>query len=193
MSQPEGSFSLEDRASLSRLSHQEKALKRLILRNSASLRELNFSGSFLEGSIGNIILEQMGASCSIDGWEEHGDEPEISPDYDAPDLAISDVSESSLIELAPGVEKVLRSPKETWEAIRDGKTILTECFSCRAKLHCIEDAEFVVCPDCHVASPVEQSIGGVPLDCDGPEASFCNGIVLGVKEKDVVEWLEGGA
>jgi hypothetical protein len=178
-------------ASLRRVSIQQEALKSLIIQNSSSLRELSFSGSFLEGSISSIISSKRGGSSYFSGWEEEEeDEPEKSPGSGAPYLVDSDVSESSLISLAPGVEKPLRSPSEIWEAIRDGKTTVTACSECTAELHCIHDVELVICPDCWIASPIEQSVGGISLEFEETEDSGCNGVAIGVKARDVIEWLE---
>jgi hypothetical protein len=198
MSSPaEQRFSLkEDMASLRRLSIQQEALKSLIIQNSSSLLELSFSGSFLEGSIGSIISTKLGGSLSFAGWDEEEqqqeqDEPENFPESGAPDLVDSDVSDSSLISLAPGVEKPLRSPSEIWEAISDGRTIVTTCSECTAELHCIHNVELVICPDCWIASPIEQSVAGIALECDGIEG--CNGVAIGVNARDVVQWLEKNA
>jgi hypothetical protein len=193
----DGFFPLKDEASVNLVSNQQLALKSLILANSASLKELSFSGSFLSGSIGSIISGERGGSCCFDEWENEDDDDDdlcylSQQDDGAPDLVDSDDSESEScsISFSPGVQKTLRSSKETWQAIRDGRITVTACSRCKVELHCIEDAEFVVCPDCRVASQVEQTIAGILLDSDSPDGTTCNGVGLGVKAKDVIQWLE---
>ena len=104
----------------------------------------------------------------------------------------------SMMEVAPGVTVPLRGSTETWEAIKDGRVTVTACCACQLELHCIEDAEFVICPDCWVVSSVDQTFGGIPLEnedmaeFDGGKRPTCRGVGLGVKAVEVVEWLEAG-
>ena len=92
------------------------------------------------------------------------------------------------VEVTPGVEVTLRSAPETWQAIKYGCTIQTSCHGCGSDLHVIEDAAHVVCPDCWMIGPVEQSIGGIPLEFDG--ASDNHGLGLGVKASDLLQWID---
>ena len=107
-------------------------------------------------------------------------------------------SGESMMEVAPGISVPLRGSHETWEAIKDGRVTVTTCCACQLELHCIEDAEMVICPDCWIVSPVDQMVGGIPLeeeDSDynaGQKKSSSHGVGLGVKPTDVVEWLEAG-
>jgi hypothetical protein len=91
------------------------------------------------------------------------------------------------IEVAPGIELRLRGSKETWAAIKESRITVTSCCCCLAELHCIQDAELVVCPDCWVVSPVDQSIGGVPIEVESNEAD--PSVSLGVKVEDTIRWL----
>ena len=91
------------------------------------------------------------------------------------------------IEVAPGIELRLRGSKETWEAIKESRITVTSCCCCLTELHCIEDAELVVCPDCWVVSPVDQSIGGIPIEVDSNESD--PSVSLGVKIEDTIRWL----
>jgi hypothetical protein len=71
------------------------------------------------------------------------------------------------MEIAPGVFVPLRGSQETLDAMREGNCVNVHCFCCAAKLLCISDAEYVVCPDCRVVSPVDLAgkcdVGGVGL------------------------------
>jgi hypothetical protein len=91
------------------------------------------------------------------------------------------------IEVAPGIELRLRGSKETWAAIKESRITVTSCCCCLTELHCIEDSDLVVCPDCWVVSPVDQSIGGIPIEGDSNESDPRVG--LGVKVEDTIRWL----
>jgi hypothetical protein len=71
------------------------------------------------------------------------------------------------MEISPGVFVPLRGSQETLDAMREGDCVNVHCFCCAAKLLCISDAEYVVCPDCRVVSPVDlpgkRDVGGVGL------------------------------
>jgi hypothetical protein len=90
------------------------------------------------------------------------------------------------IEVAPGIDLRLRGSKETWAAIKECRITVTSCCCCLTELHCIEDAELVVCPDCWVVSPVDQSIGGIPIEGDSNESD--PSVSLGVKVEDSIRW-----
>lgn len=200
----DGIYNVKDEGSISMLSSKQKVLKGLIIQNSDSLKELSFNGSFLEGSIGDIISVKLGGSCSLSGWDydfdvdgdddgdddESGDLGGFFSSSDMPELEESEASETSLLELSPGNEKPIRSAMDTWKAIRDGNTTIVSCKCCGTELHSIADAELVVCPDCWAVSPIEQSVGGIVLECDDSTASQGNGVGLGVKAHDVLQWLE---
>ncbi len=92
------------------------------------------------------------------------------------------------IPLSPDVSAPLRGASETWQAIRSGATTAITCSGCNASLHVIEDAEYVVCPDCWMVGSVEWNIGGIMFECDGSSTNF--GLGLGVKAEEVVQWVE---
>jgi hypothetical protein len=82
-------------------------------------------------------------------------------------LGLRAPSKPAEMEIAPGVFAVLRGSQETQNAIRDGDCVNMTCSWCAAKLLCISDAEYVVCPDCRVVSPLDlpgtRDVGGVGL------------------------------
>ncbi|MEO0815325.1 MAG: hypothetical protein AAFY60_20870 [Myxococcota bacterium] len=57
------------------------------------------------------------------------------------------------IEIYPGVYERLRGSEETMAACRNGRVCKSKCFNCDQELFCIDDADFVVCPDCAMVSP----------------------------------------
>ena len=82
------------------------------------------------------------------------------------------------IEVAPGVFLRLRGAAETSWAIRNDFYIPIECVCCTRTILCIQDADYVLCPDCRVVGPIrppqERSNGGVGLGCR-PDAVFAPG------------------
>ena len=92
------------------------------------------------------------------------------------------------IEIMPGIYTQLRGYQETWQAIKNGCTTKTLCSDCKAELHVIDDAEHVVCQDCWKITPVDQSIGDIPLEFDGEASGF--GFGLGIKMEVVERWLQ---
>lgn len=94
------------------------------------------------------------------------------------------------IPVSPDVYVPLRGATETWQAIRRGCTTATTCSDCNSDLHVIEDAEYFVCPDCWMVGPIEQSVGGIALEFDGSSDNY--GLGLGVKARDVIQWVVDG-
>jgi hypothetical protein len=58
------------------------------------------------------------------------------------------------IEIQPGVYERLRGSEETLRAIETGHVTICDCLVCNSCLVTIGDAEFVLCPDCKVVSPI---------------------------------------
>jgi hypothetical protein len=106
---------------------------------------------------------------------------------------LNDGDDEDLIEVSPGCHLPLRGSEETWKAIMSGKVTITRCACCEEDLTCVEDAQLVVCCDCWVFSPVDQSIAGIPLEEETDEEWFTRnksrGVGLGVKANDIIEWI----
>jgi hypothetical protein len=82
------------------------------------------------------------------------------------------------IEVSPGEFLQLRGAKETWKAIKDDFYMPCACIYCDLTLLCIQDAEFVLCPSCHVVTPLE----GVTFDGrDG-------GVGMGFTIEELAQW-----
>ena len=64
--------------------------------------------------------------------------------------------EAFSIEITPGVFAKLLKGRLTWEAMRDGKDVRGTCVVCTASLQCCPEADYVLCPDCNVVSPLEE-------------------------------------
>lgn len=80
------------------------------------------------------------------------------------------------IEIEPGVFARLRGAEETWVAVEDGQVAYTDCMCCGANLMCIDDALYVLCPECKVVSP---------LFSDGGRGNPHGGVGLGLRADDL--------
>jgi hypothetical protein len=91
---------------------------------------------------------------------------------------------SLMIDVGTGVKMPFRGSDETWKAIEYGRVTLTTCISCQIELNCLEDAQLVICPDCSMMSPVDQTPG------QGNVSYERYGVGVGVKLQDILEWVE---
>ena len=77
----------------------------------------------------------------------------------------------SSMEISPGVQvRPMHGADETWRAIENDYFMPAECMSiccCESTIFCIQDADYILCPDCRVVSRLEgsssQGMGGVGL------------------------------
>jgi hypothetical protein len=83
----------------------------------------------------------------------------------------------SMIEISPGVHACLRGADETWKAIEQDYYMPAECLCCQATIFCIQNADFVLCPDCRVVSRME-----------GSSSQGMGGVGLGFKYEDLANW-----
>lgn len=79
--------------------------------------------------------------------------------------------EALMLEVAPGLEVKLRGSSETRRAIKSWKIIQVRCLECAVQLHCIEDAEFLLCPHCRCVSPLNM-VGQVKSNANGVGLGF---------------------
>jgi hypothetical protein len=70
---------------------------------------------------------------------------------------------ATTVEIAPGVEEILRGSVETKQAIQCGAITQVLCCCCTQTVKCIEDAAFFICPTCSVISQVPHGSWGVGL------------------------------
>jgi hypothetical protein len=83
----------------------------------------------------------------------------------------------SMIEISPGVQVRLRGADETWKAIEQDYYMPTVCLCCQATIFCIQNADYVLCPDCRVVSRMEDS-----------SSQGMGGVGLGFKYEDLARW-----
>jgi hypothetical protein len=83
------------------------------------------------------------------------------------------------IEISPGVHVRLRGAAETWKAIENDYYMPAECICCESTLFCIQNADFVLCPDCRVVSRMESV-----------SSRGMGGVGLGFKYEDLARWQD---
>jgi len=81
-----------------------------------------------------------------------------------------------MVEVSPGEFMRLRGADETWRAIRNDFYVPCECICCNSTIYCIQDAKLVLCADCRVVSPIENS-----SDENG-------GVGLGFRMEELAKW-----
>jgi hypothetical protein len=88
-------------------------------------------------------------------------------------------SKTKSIEISPGVYVRLRGADETWKAIANDFYMPVECICCESTIFCIQNADYVLCPDCRVVSRM-----------DTPSSHGMGGVGLGFKYEDLARWQE---
>jgi hypothetical protein len=88
-------------------------------------------------------------------------------------------SYQATIEISPGVHVRLRGADETWKAIENDFYMPAECICCESTIFCIQNADYILCPDCRVVSRMED------LSSHG-----MGGVGLGFKYEDLARWQE---
>jgi hypothetical protein len=83
------------------------------------------------------------------------------------------------IEISPGVHVRLRGADETWKAIENDCYMPAECICCESTIFCIQNADYVLCPDCRVVSRME-----------GNSSHGIGGVGLGFKYEDLARWQD---
>ena len=99
-------------------------------------------------------------------------EPQCKPPPLAP--------QQTQVEVSPGVFLPLRGTQETLMALRTGDTLVLECFLCKVELCCVDDSEWVLCPDCRILTPVNIQESG-KLHNSLPNLPLPHGVGLGLK------------
>jgi protein-arginine kinase activator protein McsA len=84
------------------------------------------------------------------------------------------------IEVTPGLVLPLRGSEETLHAVKIDFLTSSSCLCCEQTLHCIQDANYVLCSDCYVVNPVEANSSGGEYSSVG----------LGMKDEDLAECRE---
>jgi hypothetical protein len=124
-------------------------------------------------------------------WNNSSPHSSLSPDRKrAAKPDVSPISQPaspprSTIELSPGVHVRLRGADETWKAIANDFYMPAECICCELMIFCIQNADYVLCPDCRVVSRMED-----PSSAGVGDVSGVGGVGLGFKYEDLARWQE---
>lgn len=86
---------------------------------------------------------------------------------------------TTMIEVAPGIHSRLRGSQETYDAIRKDFYMPATCSCCEDTIFCIQDAGYVLCPNCRVISPMEDIQDRVR-----------RGVGLGFTYEQLAEWQQ---
>jgi hypothetical protein len=92
------------------------------------------------------------------------------------DTSGSGATKCKMIEVAPGEFMRLRGAHETWKAIQNDFYLPCACICCELTLFCIQDATYVLCPECQVVNPLEKIDG------------YDGGVGLGFTMEELAEW-----
>jgi hypothetical protein len=132
-----------------------------------------------------VASDASSAEESRDFWWNNSSYHSPSPDRKRaakPDLTPRPSPPQSTIEISPGVHVRLRGADETWKAIANDFYMPAECICCESMIFCIQNADYVLCPDCRVVSRMEN-----PSSCG---AGDIGGVGLGFKYEDLARWQE---
>lgn len=101
--------------------------------------------------------------------------PDLMASYSSRSLISQSSSGCTTVEISPGLFSPLRGADETWKCIEKDFFLPTTCYGCTMDICCIQDASFVLCPECRVVSPLE----------GGPKT---RGVGLGFCFDDLFRW-----
>jgi hypothetical protein len=130
-------------------------------------------GSSVEESTDCWMSNDYDNSSSSD-WENSSIPGEVSQMPPPPPPSLHPT-----IEISPGVHVRLRGADETWKAVENDFYMPAECICCESTIFCIQNADYVLCPDCRVVSRMEE------LSSHG-----MGGVGLGFKYEDLARWQE---
>jgi hypothetical protein len=103
--------------------------------------------------------------------------PEVSLMPPPPPRPPPPPSSQRTVEISPGVHVRLRGADETWRAIENDYYMPAQCICCESTIFCIQNADYVLCPDCRVVSRME-----------GLSSHGIGGVGLGFKYEDLARW-----
>jgi len=113
-------------------------------------------------------------------YDTGGEEPNL----------LEKVATLKYVEVAPGVHVRLRGADETWRSIESDFYMPTQCLPCGLTVFCIQDADFVICPDCRVVSPMMMVMEGGEECSNYCEGKSDGGVGLGFTMEDLAAWQE---
>jgi hypothetical protein len=133
----------------------------------------------MEESSDNVpgLAESESGSSFESSWDERHFSPKQVPQVARlPDK--KQLNDKKYIEISSGEYLRFRGADETWRAIEQDFYMPCECCCCVLTIFCIQDADFVLCPECRVVSPM------AGMSCEE------GGVGLGFTMEDLARWQE---
>jgi hypothetical protein len=139
------------------------------MRNSGFGGHLSHHDRQASGVSSFVARDASSSVASMGYWMDNTSGHRSSLDRERPSmpelLQMLPPSPQPTIEISPGVHVRLRGASETWKAIENDFYMPAECICCESTIFCIQNADFVLCPDCRVVSRMEgvtsRGMGGV--------------------------------
>jgi hypothetical protein len=132
-----------------------------------------------------LASDAIRSEASRSGWMCKTSDHSSSSDRKLSSMSMPEVSKmppqssQPTIEISPGVHVRLRGADETWRAIANDFYMPAECICCESTIFCIQNADYVLCPDCRVVSRM-----------DGLSSLGIGGVGLGFKYEDLARWQD---
>ena len=140
-----------------------------------------------------LPTEERSSSSSTSYLPSVGEEQQQQQQQQTQDNESS--SSLQLLEVLPGISLPLKPLQETWVGIRQGKINISTCISCQEELTFVDDLRLVVCGDCWTINPIDKLPGNNNNNEEEEEETFDptkDFVGLGVKNSDIVAWMENG-
>jgi hypothetical protein len=155
-----------------------------------TMRNSGFGGPLLHhdrqalGVPSLVESDESSSEESTDYWMDNTSSQSSSSDRERPSMPellqqVPPPPSQPTIEISPGVHVRLRGAGETWKAIENDYYMPAECSCCESTIFCIQNADFVLCPDCRVVSRME-----------GVSSRGMGGVGLGFKYEDLARWQD---
>uniref|UniRef100_A0A7S3DSH9 Uncharacterized protein n=1 Tax=Entomoneis paludosa TaxID=265537 RepID=A0A7S3DSH9_9STRA len=93
---------------------------------------------------------------------------------------------AAMVEISPGVQVKLRGASETKECVRRDFFVPCQCCSCDLDMFCIQDADYVLCPQCRVVNPLDTHNNNDSKDSKQPTGPG-GGLGLGFTMTDLAQ------
>jgi hypothetical protein len=156
------------------------------VRNPGFGRPLSHNDQQVSGAPSLVASDARSAEESMDFWIDKNSTHSSSSDqkrHSMPELSQMKPPpprpSQPTIEISPGIHVRLHGADETWNAIENDFYMPAECICCESMIFCIQNADYVLCPDCRVVSRME-----------GASSTGMGGVGLGFKYEDLAKWQE---
>jgi hypothetical protein len=119
-----------------------------------SSRSVVLNNTEIDNNYHRHLQVEITPSSTIDGTSDRNHQYPNPGSLPKKDLNLPAPGGQIEVEISPGVFALLRGSEETWRAIQTGNFETVECVCCCNRMQYIADAEYVLCSECRVVSPV---------------------------------------